>query len=433
MRCFHFGCIQLSNFIKFWQNIFLFCIIFSFIFAPRLSIGGGINLAYVSLLIILAWFALERHSLMFQKNILYLGVFLLALALYHFVLAHFFGNDSTFFTTICLSIFLYVVFSWCLSFILVKRGVNLTSLLDHLILLCALVVFLNSAVIIFEYLFPTFRVFVESLLVPGASESLNYGEHISQYRGFSAAGGAGLSMANAIGILLFIYLALNAKLYDTQALFCSLIIVMASIFSGRTGLIAGLFFVFVFLLILLFKYIRSGINGIGRAVFLVMAVFLLMQFLYDFDLDPETAYWAFEWVNGLWSGKLDTGSSNDLKTMLFLPDNTMHLFFGFGFFEGENSLYPRSDSGYLKTIFSIGLIPGAILYFVIAALFYNLYKVSNHYRWLVLTILLLMFVVEIKEPFLYQNFTARIIFLFSGASMFVLAKRRTLAQAIDEG
>jgi hypothetical protein len=34
-----------------------------------------------------------------------------------------------------------------------------------------------------------------------------------------------------------------------------------------------------------------------------------------------------------------------------------------------------------------------------------------------------MLFLEIKEPFLYQNFSARIIFLLSGAAMFLLAKR----------
>lgn len=418
----------MSNLIKLLQNIFIFCIIFLFIFAPRLSIGGGINLAFVSLLIVLFLFVIERRRLIVNKQFFMLGSFLLALANYHSILGVIYGNDVTFFATILVSIFLYVVFGWALSFILVKRGVNLSSLLDQLILLCAIAVFLNSAVIIIEYLFPAFRAVVESYLI--TNEAVNYAEGGVVYRGFSAAGGAGLSVANAVGILLFIYLALNARVSNSLALFCSLVNVLASIFVGRTGLIAGLIFVSIFVLMLLFKNLRSGISGIGRAVVLVVAVLFVLQFLNSFDLDPETAYWAFEWANGLDSGWPDTGSTNELKAMLFLPDNPIHLLFGFGFYEGVNSLYPRSDSGYLKTLFSIGLIPGAILYFVIAALFYKLCKVSNNYRWLVVSILLFMFAVEVKEPFLYQNFTARVIFLLSGAAMFVLAKRRALAEVI---
>ena len=116
--------------------------------------------------------------------------------------------------------------------------------------------------------------------------------------------------------------------------------------------------------------------------------------------------------------------------MLYLPDDPVHLLFGIGFFEGLGNIYPRTDSGYLKTILSIGVPLGILLYAVIIFMFFRVNRVSSKYFWLVVSVSGVMLLVEVKEPFLYQNFAARMIFLLSGAAMFILAKRRALAKAI---
>ena len=80
------------------------------------------------------------------------------------------------------------------------------------------------------------------------------------------------------------------------------------------------------------------------------------------EISDEIIAWAFEWVDGIYGKKLDSSSADDLKTMLYLPDDPFHLIFGIGFFEGKSEIYPRTDSGYLKTILSIGVVFSLLLY-----------------------------------------------------------------------
>lgn len=410
------------------EKIVAFCVVFFFIFATRLDIGDGINLAFASLFLVTLAFAIAHRKfalrLTFYKPLLFLALFLSCLAVYHSILALIYGYDFTYFISICASIFVSVVFGWLLSFVLVERGLNISNLIDQLILLCAISVFINSAIIVFEYIFPVFKVFLESLLLNADGANINYAEHSFRFRGLAAAGGAGLSVVNALAILLFIYLSHNAKISSVLALFCSLVIMISNIFTGRTGLIFGIVFIIILVLVQLLKNLRSGSYGIGRAVFLVLFFILFLRSAYNFGLDAEVAAWAFEWVDKIGEGKLDSTSTDELKSMIFFPNDPIHLLFGIGFFEGNGDLYPRTDSGYLKTLLSLGLILGALLYLVIAALFFRLYKVSSTYRWLVVSVLAFMLVVEIKEPFLYQNFASRLILLLSGASLFVLNRRR---------
>jgi hypothetical protein len=413
------------------EKIIVFCIIFFYIFATRINVGGGINLAFVSILlvfIVFLGFVIKYHRLFVPKTIFFLGLFLLILALYHLMLALIYGNDFTYFMHISTSILLSVMFGWSLSFIVVRRGADISNLIDMLILVSAVSVLLNSVVIIFEHYFPVFKVFLESLLLNVEGANIDYAEHLFRHRGLSAAGGAGLSVLNALAVLLFIFLMVNKKVSSCTALFSSLIIVISTVFIARTGLIFGLFFLFVLFVVIIIRNLRSGFKGSFRAVALVLLFLFALGFAINFDFssspDRSAFNWAFEWVDGLMSGRLETASSDSLKSMLFLPDNPLDLLFGIGYFEGNSNLYPRTDSGYLKTFLSVGVLLGSLLYLVIGFMFFRLRKVSKKYDWLVVSALAFMFIVEVKEPFLYQNSAARLIFLLSGASLFVLSRRR---------
>ena len=138
------------------------------------------------------------------------------------------------------------------------------------------------------------------------------------------------------------------------------------------------------------------------------------------EISDEIIAWAFEWVDGIYGKKLDSSSADDLKTMLYLPDDPFHLIFGIGFFEGKSEIYPRTDSGYLKTILSIGVVFSLLLYLTLIYLFTKTINISREFKILIYPILIFLIIVEIKEPFIYQNFMGRIIMLLIGASLFFI-------------
>lgn len=410
------------------RKVVLFLCVYLFIFSPRFDFGVEIHTGYVVVLfaLIYGWRTLVADKSV-RAIVPFAGIFSI-LAVFHFVMASVYSNNPIYFASIQISLVIYLLFGFTLSYIFTERWnfghLKNECFVDEIILLSALSIFLNSLIILTCYVNPTFKLSLESLLVNDLAANIDYANHPFRLRGFASAGGAALSVINSIGVLLFIFLARDSILSYSTALILALPIVVSNVFTGRTGMIAGSAF-YCILLILSFR--RFFVPHRRRERFYVggalVSVGLLIYNVFHYELDPESANWAFDWVEGLLVGRLDSSSIEELSSTLSLPDNPVHLLLGIGFFEGEISLYPRSDSGYLKTIFSVGLIFAVLMYVVLVWLFTRLCIVSVKYYWLVCLILFYMLLIEIKEPFLYQNFSARLLFLLSSVALFANKKK----------
>jgi hypothetical protein len=415
---------------NFINKLFMFFLIFFFILAPRFNFNIIIHMGLVSVSLLTMLVIVKRCRIFFLFNpLFFIIIFFLFLALYHLLLSNLYDNDASYFLSICISVIISVLFGWLLASYLINQGVQTSDLLDQLLMICTIVAILNSSIILVNFKFPEIKSIIESYLLQN-TEGLVYAEHPFQLRGLASAGGAGISVFNSIAVLFLIYLVSNNKITTSFALLSAVVITCSNVFTGRTGLILSLLFTSTLLIIILIKNLKSGFIRVISAISVAIFSFFLLDYSTIFDLDPEVAGWAFEWVDGLITGKLESASSDDLQTMLFLPDDLIHLLFGVGFFEGVGTIYPRTDSGYIKSILSIGVPLSFLLYFAIIFMFFRVRKVSSKYSWLVVSVLSVMLIVEVKEPFLYQNFTARMILLLSGAAMFILAKRRALAKII---
>jgi hypothetical protein len=414
------------NYIK---KLFVFFLVFFFVFSPRFDFNLVIHAGYFSVALLAILCAVRKRALFpLPKPLVVIAAFFLILAIYHLVFAALYDNNASYFFSICISIVISNVFGWMLASYLINSGMNTNDLIDRLLIICTMVAVINASVVLVEYALPEIKSIIESYLLQVQDSNINYSEHSFNLRGLASGGGAALSVFNAITVLFLIYLVVNKKIATSFALLSALVITCSNVLTGRTGLILSLLFTSVLLLVTLIQNLKSGFNGSMRIVGAVILLLSLLSLLDNYELDPEVAGWAFEWVDGLDSGKFESASSEDLKTMLFLPDDPIHLIFGVGFFEGVGQIYPRSDSGYIKTILSIGILLSILLYFAIIFMYFQINKVSSKYFWLVVTVSSVMLFIEIKEPFLYQNYAARVMFLLSGAAMFVLNKRRTLAE-----
>jgi len=397
--------------------------VFLFIFAPRFNVAGGVSGGMLAVLLVLVVALTARRRLTLPRPLLPILAIFLFFALYSAVLAEFFGNNPSYFVSICISVAVSLFFSWFFAELLLANGVLESDLLYAVVRICAYAIFANSLIIILEYVVPNMKGAVESLLYQDMGANINYADHAFRLRGIASSGGAGLSIVNALGVLLIAFLVFKRQLHALAGTAFSLVIVASNVFTGRTGLIFGILFLLILLGIILARNVRAGAAGIGYVILFFLTAPFLVKAIFNFELDPEIANWAFEWVDGLMSGEISSSSSDDLGTMLFLPDHVGHLLFGIGYFEGEGAIYPRSDSGYVKTIMTIGCLGGAVFYGVIAYMLLRMRKMESNFSLLVFSILIFMFVVEIKEPFLYQNFAARVIAMFSGAAMFLISRQ----------
>jgi hypothetical protein len=389
-----------------------------FILAPRLALGGGFNAGTISVLLAVFFGFLFIPSLLKSRKFIYFLLVLLTIVGYAVVVALVYQNDYSHYIKLSISTIVSVMFGY-ISFGLLQKyvyGNSEEDIITFLLKAICYIIFFNSCIVLLESVNPPFRFWLESYLHNDPNGNISYMTHPFRVRGLAATGGASLSVVNAL-IIRIISLLSKKGAFKLPLLFMT-IIAASNIFIGRTGLILALIFMIVHIASSI-KYTRIGMQQFKTLAFYALLVFVGISYASTLEYSEEGVSWAFEWLEGLISNKsIETDSTDDLQGMLYLPSNILHLIFGIGFYEGTNQFYPRTDSGYLKTILSIGIAMGLVLYAALMHLMYQLGKWSQSLKFVLWFAIPFFLLIEIKEPFLYQNYFSRILFLFFGGYLF---------------
>ena len=330
-------------------------------------------------------------------------------------------NDLAFATQIAKVAILYLGSGFLIGVICVSfRVSNAFDVLIRAYVICCLI---QAAFITVSIFSVQFRIIMDSLvLATGNTDYL-----ISfRVRGFSASGGAAFGLNQAIGVLSALYLVVNSK--NSNYFYVALAIWVPIFFVARTGFFVGAIFILLYFLsferILIFlKTILLRPVGLAGTIFAAAAMtFVLPNLSEFFDAEAkeriESALrWGLEIFLNSQSGVAETETTNALLKMLVIPHEASFFLFGFGVFDNGAFGYERTDSGYLKTWYSSGIIGVLSLYFVI---FYALLQTawrynSKNFKIYITLIVITMAVTEIKEPFLYQNYLGRYVFILIGA------------------
>jgi len=408
---------------------FIFFLIFLYILAPRLNFPFPIHGGFLAVLLGFTFSYKNVYKAMSNLKIQAVLLIFIFFALYQLVFAVLYGHNPFYLLSIFISLSFSLIFSFAVpaKFFIQSSNNSDTnevriSIFYKLMKMIVYVIFLNSLIIVVEFYFPSFRDFLEGMLVNNKNSNINYEEHAFRFRGFSASGGASLSVINAVAVWLATMLCINNRLSNLRTILLIIVICASNIFTGRTGLIFSLLFGSFFLI---YKYIpdlfRNGFRSlIANISILTIVIYVLPQI----QISDEILDWAFEWSDGLKTGNIDSGSTDELKTMLFMPSNPFHLMFGVGYFEGTSGIYPRTDSGYLKTLFSFGFFWAACLYFLFFKLIFDITKIDKELRSYIFPIIVFLLIVELKEPFIYQNYLSRTLLLLIGSSIYLYQQRK---------
>jgi hypothetical protein len=390
--------------------------LFFFIYAPRINFAVPVNLSIVVFLVFILW----NYSILFKSLYIqsYSLIFWFFLTFYNLIIASFYGHDYTFFSKISASVPSYLIFGSILYYVVKKY--NFFSEINPFIYLLKVFLYIilgNSVIIFSEFIFPEFKSFLESILFNDFNNLniIHYADHPFILRGFSSAAGAGQSLFSSLGVLIVFYFYYRKIFSLGRTFLFFLILFLAQIFLGRIGIIYSLIF---FILFSTHLIIELGIKSIIfkiRTILQIVIVILILFFAVDFiNLDTDVIKWSFDWFD-LNDGIVENSTSKEITdNYFFLPNNITHLLFGVGFFDGISKIYGRSDVGYVKTIFSCGILLGSILYLQI---FFKLVEFSrkiNGSRMFFYLLIFLFFSAEFKEPFMYQNFAGRALFLIFG-------------------
>jgi hypothetical protein len=395
---------------------------FFFIYAQKfsfLSIGMGKYMTiFAIILAILHWvFILHNNIIRVNKILMAYYFSILFLLCYTSLLITYQTSEFSFLYVIILR--LTEFFFGSLGLVYLAKRIIKFKFREFLILLMAVI--LIQAIFIFlsffsqEFLLWTIDILPSTGNIDPAS--------IVRVRGFANAGGAGLSLVQGIGAYLSFFLFYSEKKshYKILYLLITFLIASSTIPVGRTGLIGFSLMIFAFLFISTLSdqkisQIMSFIKYV--AVGIIVAVFsykIFVTYEYQLFLEERIFPFAFElFLNFSTSGNVTTDSTEDLKTMLFLPDSLKTFFIGDGFWEYGDGNYMNTDSGYLRVLFAVGVIGLLLFYVPLFAIFWiSVLYAEKQYRVFLSILYLYMLLIEIKEPFLLKPSTGIIVLLVS--------------------
>lgn len=248
---------------------------------------------------------------------------------------------------------------------------------------------------------PAYRDWFDSAVLSGS----NYGAtYLYRAPGFSSEGGSSMSVIQSFGVLAGWLLLRQNEVYSRVSgkgvyfVFLGMILsALSCIVVGRTGLLLScVFFGLFFISVGIRPRLALFLVAIAISVYFVISFFLTSLLSNDFSVDYFVG-WAF----GFFTGEDDTAR---VLAAMPIPPLTADTFFGTGLANIVDGRNPSGhDSGFIQAYFSMGLFMAALLYSIyLYVLFYILSWLPTIYR---VVLALLVFALEIKEPFLFKYST----------------------------
>lgn len=410
--------------------LYIYNPIFSFI-----SIPSGLIITFISI-IITAMNPYIREFIVssFKKNIYLLSILILALTLNLNITTYWNIYDYVYVQRI-INTFVYIfmgLFFSCVIFIYIKKYKNDLNILDFFFKLIIIITTFQAFTVILEFISPEIKEIFRTIIVATGNIDTN---HPFRFRGLHGSGGMVLSSTFGLAILFSLYYIISTKNSFLKLTGYSIAILILSIgifLSSRTGLLIMI----IALLSILFYFPKKSllflifISIIGVLFYYSASVFLFDYITY---FNEKVFNYAFElFINFNEKGSLETKSSEDLLTMLFLPD-FIHLILGSG--SGNESVngVSRSDSGYIQTILYGGIFNFILIYSFIFIVFYKIiliYRNSRKMIFLLVTIFFIMLFLEIKGPIFFQNDISRFFWIIFGISCFEYYNRKNQIKKI---
>lgn len=381
-------------------KVYIFIILYNLIFPIRLNAVPFFE--YFILLTLFIPIISKKINMKMIINIfeyklfIFLSMFLTVLAGISFLL-----NASTETIAIYQGIKYFIMIT--IIFIIVELAANefkeeLELKLMKMIVLSGFIVSISC---IFEFIFPEFKILINKII--DTSGNINY-EDSFRVHGLASSGGASLSVSiSLIGILSFILFKLE-KSY--MWFFISIFLFFSTIIIGRTGILISVLFL-----------ILSNLQLKNLPIFIIVVLsfgFFWNNYLIDSEYYNIIYGYSFELVkNYIESGNFESNSLSHLNTMYFLPEWN-HFLYGGGYWRYPTHEYLLSDVGYIKMLMGYGIF-GFLVFYIFN--FYIFFKAFMYYGYFFnhklyfYFLFFILFIVEIKESFLIQNYSIRVMLI----------------------
>jgi len=260
---------------------------------------------------------------------------------------------------------------------------------------------------------PGFRDWVGNAIVIGGNIDFTEGVRFS---GLSNGAGAALSVQLGLGVIAALVLfsqsrSLTGRFWLTIS---ALLITASTVFVGRTGLYIAL--------LTLLGFVLLSRRSILIPIMLLMTVWGASSFIYSFDSSrfqlenneiklDRTVNWAFD-IFLFGESESSNALISDLSKTRDLDIDTM--FFGSGrVTEPDGSNYSGHDSGYIHSLYALGLPLSVIFYISLFWLYWRLlFPVQGRLKLIGLMLMSLVFMLEVKEPLIFKYTLPFFVFVY---------------------
>lgn len=401
------------------SKIITYVLLFIFLFGPVLNkYGSWADIIFVfSILISLLNFnqiPLNKIYIPFLTLILLFSFLSVRILLYEFL------NFSQW-LTIALKPFRIIITLFA-GYFLAKRIKQQFNERDfvHIIFSVFICISLHAIIMISQFLNIEFKDFIYSYTTNGEfRSSFEYDFRMGGLSGSS--GGSVLSVIQSIGIIIlpFLFKLTKKYLFNILLLILALLILFSIIVCGRSGILC----IILFLPISIY-FVVGGAKTLRYLLvtsFVFFFIFIILE-NYVLDSDDKEFFYAFNrtfetFINFKETGQLEDNTTNVLIGHILFPDFSTLLF-------GDNDALVNtqferkldSDIGYIRNIFSFGIIGYILYYFPLLNLLFLSFK--NRFKSISFNILLILILImlffEAKEMFSYVRMFWSIIALLLG-------------------
>lgn len=289
----------------------------------------------------------------------------------------------------------FSLYSIACPFVIVKYIKNR----DEFFWLVSIAVFIQAVITITAYLNPGFKSVLASVII----STSNYDEtNVIRAIGFASIGGASLSLIQTTGIFSILLLqGLNKySLYNKLLLWVLLITILISIFFiGRTGLIISFVAIIIYFFSIKFTIWRV-ISTATIIVLLVQVNFLNLIENVTKDIEGYNTELFVAWVTE--SFQVKNNETVGILASMPVPSLSAETIIGTGRVRDASGFGNASgnDSGYIQLYYSLGLIMSLIFYF--GYFIFLLFSINKSRKYALLILVLIVFMLEFKEPFLFS-------------------------------
>jgi len=387
----------------------LLCVLCVFyIFGPPINgFPTSINLGMISSLFILFIFILKLNKniqvpVMSFKMLVILMMFLL-IPLLHSLLFGFLYDLEYEYMTIRMLYFSFT--SFIVSVLFYNSNIGFRT---FIVSIMYFIVF-NTIITLVMFFVPSLQYYVD-IIVNSSGNISNYEETL-RFRGLTNFEGASLSLMYSFYFLLLGFGWESFRIKERKNfLFFSIFVIIAIFLTGRTGLISLI--VIGCILLIYFKKLYYLLIFFFLSSLLLLFSYLAYIGYFSTKIDQVLGFALDPFITLLFvEGEMITSSNQILLNMLYLPSDTFTLLFGEGAFQNHSipsTIYRLSDSGFVRQIFEYGVIITGIFW---GGLFLLSLGLKKEFRKLYLSVLFILFLFNIKQPFIFGPHFYKIITL----------------------